>query len=122
MSFVKGWRKIFTKISRREQDSNLPTKLVLPEQLNLIYTINYHRFHPAAKPLSYLSLKNISFTKLTIKSQPKRFEPSSRTFLISEQLNPSQLLHQEDKVSRHRGAELRRRYELLGGTSLLSLE
>ena len=52
----------------------------------------------------------------------ERFEPSSRTFLISEQLNPSQLLHQEDKVSRHRGAELRRRYELLGGTSLLSLE
>ena len=51
-----------------------------------------------------------------------RFEPSSRTFLISEQLNPWQLLHHQDKVSRHRGAELRRRYELLGGTSLLSLE
>ena len=52
----------------------------------------------------------------------ERFEPSSRTFLISEQLNPWQLLHHQDKVSRHRGAELRRRYELLGGTSLLSLE
>lgn len=52
----------------------------------------------------------------------ERFEPSSRTFLISEQLNPWQLLHHQDKVSRHRGAELRRRYGRLGGTSLLSPE
>ena len=52
----------------------------------------------------------------------ERFEPSSRTFLIGEQPNAWQLLHRRAKVSRHRGAELRRRYELLGGTSLLSLE
>src|SRR3989344_109381 len=51
-----------------------------------------------------------------------RSEPSSRTFLIGEQPNALQLLHRRAKVSRHRGAELRRRYELLGGTSLLSLE
>ncbi len=51
-----------------------------------------------------------------------RFEPSSRIFLIGEQPNPWELLHPQDKMSRHRGAELRRRYELLGGTSLLSLE
>ena len=53
---------------------------------------------------------------------PPRSEPSSRTFLIGEQPNAWQLLHRRAKVSRHRGAELRRRYELLGGTSLLSLE
>ncbi len=52
----------------------------------------------------------------------KRSEPSSRTFLIGEQPNAWQLLHRRAKVSRHRGAELRRRYELLGGTSLLSPE
>ena len=52
----------------------------------------------------------------------RRSEPSSRTFLIGEQPNAWQLLHRRAKVSRHRGAELRRRYELLGGTSLLSLE
>ena len=52
----------------------------------------------------------------------ERSEPSSRTFLIGEQPNAWQLLHRRAKVSRHRGAELRRRYELLGGTSLLSLE
>ena len=50
----------------------------------------------------------------------KRSEPSSRTFLIGEQPNPWDLLQPQDKVSRHRGAEHHRRYELLGGTSLLS--
>ena len=50
----------------------------------------------------------------------ERSEPSSRIFLIGEQPNPWDLLQPQDKMSRHRGAELRRRYELLGGTSLLS--
>ena len=52
----------------------------------------------------------------------KRSEPSSRIFLIGEQPNPWDLLQPQDKMSRHRGAELRRRYGLLGGTSLLSPE
>lgn len=51
---------------------------------------------------------------------PLRSEPSSRTFLIGEQPNPWDLLRPQDKMSRHRGAEHRRRYELLGDTSLLS--
>ena len=51
---------------------------------------------------------------------PERSEPSSRTFLIGEQPNPWDLLQPQDKMSRHRGAEHRRRYELLGDTSLLS--
>jgi hypothetical protein len=53
---------------------------------------------------------------------PERSEPSSRTFLIGEQPNPWDLLQPQDKVSRHRGAELRRRSGRLGGTSLLSPE
>ncbi len=52
----------------------------------------------------------------------ERSEPSSRTFLIGEQPNAWELLHPRAKVSRHRGAELRRRYGRLGGTSLLSPE
>ncbi len=52
--------------------------------------------------------------------QPSRSEPSSRTFLIGEQPNAWDLLQPRAKVSRHRGAELRRRYGRLGGTSLLS--
>ena len=52
----------------------------------------------------------------------RRFEPSSRNFLIGEQPNPWDLLQPQDKLSRHRGAELRRRYGRFGGTSLLSPE
>lgn len=50
----------------------------------------------------------------------RRSEPSSRTTFIGEQPNPWELLHPQDMLSRHRGAELRRRYGRLGGTSLLS--
>ena len=52
----------------------------------------------------------------------RRSEPSSRAFLIGEQPNPWELLHPQDKTSRHRGAELRRRCGRSGGTSLLSPE
>ena len=51
----------------------------------------------------------------------RRSEPSSRTTLIGEQPNPWDLLQPQDVMSRHRGAKLRRRYERLGGISLLSL-
>ena len=52
----------------------------------------------------------------------ERSEPSSRNLLIGEQPNPWDLLQPQDRLSRHRGAEHRRRYELLGDTSLLSPE
>jgi len=48
-------------------------------------------------------------------------QPSSRIFLIGEQPNPWDLLQPRDKMSRHRGAELRRRYGRLGGTSLFNV-
>ena len=51
----------------------------------------------------------------------RRFEPSSRTTLNGEQPYPWDQLQPQD-VSRHRGAKHRRRYELLGGISLLSPE
>ena len=52
----------------------------------------------------------------------RRSEPSSRTTLMGEQPNPWDLLQPQDVMSRHRGAKHRRRYELLGGISLLSPE
>ncbi len=52
----------------------------------------------------------------------RRSEPSSRTALIGEQPNPWDLLQPQDAMSRHRGAKLCRRYELLGKISLLSPE
>ena len=51
----------------------------------------------------------------------RRSEPSSRATLIGEQPNPWDLLQPRDVTSRHRGAKPRRRYELLGVISLLSL-
>ena len=51
----------------------------------------------------------------------RRSEPSSRAALIGEQPNPWDLLQPQDATSRHRGAKPRRRYELLGAISLLSL-
>src|SRR5918911_3464457 len=52
----------------------------------------------------------------------RRSKPSSRTTLIGEQPNPWDRLQPQDEMSRHRGAKLPRRYELLGGISLLSPE
>lgn len=52
----------------------------------------------------------------------RRSKPSSRTTLNGEQPYPWDLLQLQDVMSRHRGAKHRRRYELLGGISLLSPE
>ena len=52
----------------------------------------------------------------------RRSKPSSRTTLNGEQPYPWDLLQPQDEMSRHRGAKHRRRYELLGGISLLSPE
>lgn len=51
----------------------------------------------------------------------RRIEPNSRTSLISEQLNPSKLLHLEDEMSRHRGVKPFGQYELSQTINLLSL-
>ena len=50
----------------------------------------------------------------------RRSEPSSRTALTGEQPDPWKVLPLQDAMSRHRGAERDRRYELSGLTSLLS--
>ena len=52
----------------------------------------------------------------------RRSKPSSSTTLNGEQPYPWDLLQPQDVMSRHRGAKHRRRYELLGGISLLSPE
>ena len=52
----------------------------------------------------------------------RRSKPSSRTPLTGEQPDPWDLLQPQDGMSRHRGAKLGRRYELLGPISLLSPE
>lgn len=66
--------------------------------------------------------KLLTFTIDRDRTVSRRSEPSSRATLMSEQLNPWDLLQPQDVTSRHRGAEPPRRYELLGETSLLSPE
>src|SRR3569832_2516460 len=52
----------------------------------------------------------------------RRFKPSSRTTLNGEQPYPWDRLQPQDVMRQHRNAKLPRRYELLGGISLLSPE
>src|SRR4051795_507303 len=76
--------------------------------------------HPGPLVLRSAPLKLPTPTTDRDRTVSRRSEPSSRATLMSEQLNPWDLLHPEDVASRHRGAKPPRRYELLGEISLLS--
>src|SRR3989338_8000632 len=52
----------------------------------------------------------------------QRFEPSSRSLLMGEHPPPWLLLHSQVRKSRRRCSKPRRRFELLGATTLLSPE
>ncbi len=81
----------------------------------------HQRFvHPGPLVLRTGLLKFPTPTEDKDQTVSRRSEPSSRTTLIGEQPNPWDLLQPQDVMSRHRGAKLRRRCELLGGISLLS--
>ena len=70
--------------------------------------------------LGKASLKSPSPTADRDRPVSRRSEPSSRNALTGEQPDPWERLHPQDALSRHRGAKPLRRYELLGGISLLS--
>src|SRR3990172_8583174 len=76
--------------------------------------------HPGPLVLGVDSLKSLAPTPDRDRPVSRRSEPSSRAALMGEQPNPWDLIQPQDATSRHRGAEPRRRYELLGVTSLLS--
>ena len=83
-----------------------------------------HRCSVRHGPLVLVSGPRKSPTPATDRDRTvsRRSEPSSRATLIGEQPNPWDLLQPRDVTSRHRGAKPLRRYELLGGISLLSPE
>ena len=76
--------------------------------------------HPGPLVLGATPLKYPTPTADRDRTVSRRSKPSSRTTLIGEQPNPWDLLQPQDVMSRHRGAKHPRRYELLGGISLLS--
>ena len=78
--------------------------------------------HPGPLVLRTAPLKFPTPTTDRDRTVSRRSEPSSRATLIGEQPNPWDLLQPRDVTSRHRGAKPLRRYELLGGISLLSPE
>ena len=82
--------------------------------------VHYRHVHSGPLVLGAASLNSPTPTADRDRTVSRRSEPSSRTTLIGEQPNPWDLLQPQDKMSRHRGAEHRRRYGRLGGTSLLS--
>ena len=89
----------------------------------LVKQLVHQRFvHPSPLVLRTASLKSPSLMTDRDRTVLRRSEPSSRTALMGEQTNPWDLLQPQDAVGRHRGAEPRRRCELLGETSLLSPE
>ena len=82
--------------------------------------VHQRRVHPGPLVLGTAPLKSRTPTADRDRTVSRRSKPSSRTTLIGEQPNPWDLLQPQDVMSRHRGAKHRRRYELLGGISLLS--
>jgi len=78
--------------------------------------------HPGPLVLRTDPLKSPAPTADRDRTVSRRSEPSSRTTLNGEQPYPWDRLQPQDVMSRHRGAKHRRRYELLGGISLLSPE
>ena len=89
----------------------------LAEQL-----VHQRYVHPGPLVLRTAPLKFPTPTADRDRTVSRRSEPSSRTSLMGEQPNPWDLLQPQDVTSRHRGAKPPRRYELLGGISLLSPE
>ena len=78
--------------------------------------------HSGPLVLGAAPLKSPTPTTDRDRTVSRRSEPSSRTTLNGEQPYPWDRLQPQDVMSRHRGAKLPRRYELLGGISLLSPE
>ena len=100
----------------------IPAKLGFPA-VQLALQLVYQRFvHPGPLVLRTALLKYPTPAPDRDRTVSRRSKPSSRTTLNGEQPYPWDLLQPQDVMSRHRGAKHRRRYELLGGISLLSPE
>ena len=98
----------------------IPSTLSHPALLLAKQLVHQRYFHPGPLVLMTNPFKYLTPTADRDRTVSRRSKPSSRTTLIGEQPNPWDLLQPQDVMSRHRGAKLRRRCELLGGISLLS--
>src|SRR3546814_7363364 len=86
------------------------------------YTTLFRSVHSGPLVLGAAPLKSPTPMADRDRTVSRRSAPSSRTTLNGEQPYPWDRLQPQDVMSRHRGAKHRRRYELLGGISLLTSE
>ena len=99
----------------------IPSTRSYPAMLLAEQLVHQRCVHPGPLVLRTAPLKFPTPTTDRDRTVSRRSEPSSRTALMGEQPNPWDRLQPQDATSRHRGAKPRRRYELLGVISLLSL-
>src|SRR5476649_683598 len=98
----------------------IPSELSYPA-MQLALQPEHQRFvHSGPLVLGAAPLKSQTSTADRDRTVSRRSKPSSRTTLNGEQPYPWDRLQPQDVMSPHRGAKHRRRYELLGGISLLS--
>ncbi len=91
------------------------------QQVPLAGQLEHHwNVHPGPLVLGMTLFKFPTPVEDRDRTVSRRSEPSSRTALTGEQPDPWDLLQPQDAMSRHRGANPPRRYELLGARSLLS--
>src|ERR671926_453638 len=98
----------------------IPPALGYPAVLLAEQLVHQRCVHPGPLVLRTAPLKFPTPATDRDRTVSRRSEPSSRTALMGEQPNPSDLLQPEDAMSRHRGAKPSRRCGLLGKISLLS--
>ena len=98
----------------------IPSELSYPAMQLASQPVHQWFVHSGPLVLGAALLKFLTPTVDRDRTVSRRSKPSSRTTLNGEQPYPWDLLQPQDVMSRHRGAKHRRRYELLGGISLLS--
>ena len=100
----------------------IPSERSQPAMHLAVQLVHQRYVHPGPLVLGADPLKFPTPTVDRDRTVSRRSKPSSRTTLNGEQPYPWDRLQPQDVMSRHRGAKHRRRYELLGGISLLSPE
>src|SRR6185436_3533460 len=121
-SLSTSWSRTTLQGSQAPGRSHLQASFPLRcfQRLSLPHIATQGCVHSGPLVLGAAPVKSPAPTADRDQTVSRRFEPSSRTTLNGEQPYPWDRLQPQDVMSRHRGAKLPRRYELLGGISLLS--
>ena len=98
----------------------IPSVLGYPAMPMARQLVHHWYVHSGPLVLGVTPLNSSTPTADMDRTVSRRSNPRSRTTVIGEQPSPRLLPQSRDVMSRHGGGKRRRRYELLGGISLLS--